>query len=167
MADAVRFTRRSWLESLFRQPTEPESHWELLTRLAAIAIACGFLFVVTGNFFKARNRGEFNSCSTALRTISGALDIYTAEHKGRLPSDLSRLQPEYLKSVGVCPRQPHPHYDYRVLHRDGKPAYVLSCPGGHRDSGWLFPSNYAFPGFPQFHSGTGIVDRPKVVESDG
>ena len=166
MADAVRFTRRSWLESLFRQSTEPNSHWEVLTRLAAIAIVCGFLFVVTGNFFKARNRGEFNSCSANLRTVSVALDVYAAEHKGRLPDALSLLQPECLKSFAVCPRQPHPTYGYRVLQRDGKPAYVLSCPGGHLDSGWLFASNYAFPGFPQFHSGTGIVDRPKVVGSD-
>lgn len=78
------------------------TYTELLCVTAIIAIVWGALVPALA---RARGRADEASCAVRLRNIAWGLRIYSQDHSGRLPAEITALTPRYLDDAGVfrCP----------------------------------------------------------------
>lgn len=89
------------------------------------------------------------ACSSNLKNIATALEMYACDSQGHYPTRLSQLTPNYLKTVPTCPAAGADSYSatyQRALKPDG---FRLHC-GGENHTPW--PANT-----PAYTSGQGLV----------
>lgn len=126
-----------------------------LTRLC-IAVAVLSLSLVAAilwpNFMQPRPSGRGNPCSSNLRNIGAALELYAQDNHGRFPRDMSQLTPTYLKAISSCPAAGRVTYSYVESHGDRSVCTVI-CEGNNH-AGVGCP-----PNFPQYSSAKGVLER--------
>lgn len=108
---------------------------------------------------RAGPQRDLLACKRNLKSISTAIDSYSAGHNGELPSKLSQLQSaDGLVEVPVCPASETP-YSYlpslgSELSENGKlDTYLVHCRGSHHSSIGI-PQD-----FPQYHGLQGLIER--------
>ena len=88
----------------------------------------------------------YEKCTGNMKNVSTALEMYCCNNGGEYPDSLSRLTPDYLKTIPTCPSAKKDTYSetYRINRKER--FYHFSCGGNnHRNKG--LPSN-----FPRFNS---------------
>jgi hypothetical protein len=78
-------------------------------------------------FDKAKAQGQFTACTSNLKNLGTALEMYSTDYKGKYPpvdSGLSLLTPNYLKTIPACPAAGKVTYSYT-----GGPDAALNGPG--------------------------------------
>lgn len=97
------------------------------------------------------------ACKENLEVLAGALERFRAEHGGQYPENLGLLIPRYLEELPTCPP---PRLNVDLLPEETRSyayqttgtAYTVACVGDDHGGRTL-------PGFPQYRSGVGVVDR--------
>lgn len=84
-------------------------------------------------------------CSSQLRNIGTALEMYYADHQ-RYPETLEALTPEYLGDLPTCPAPDSSGYGYSLEDE----LYVVICPG----------RNHSEKDYPRYTSTEGLVLEP-------
>ena len=126
-----------------------QKHWRHL--LAAVVLAWGCVFLLA----RTRNPGRsLSACSSNLKNLGAALEMYSADSEGHYPATMALLTPNYLKTIPTCPSAGTDTYSasYRV-YQGGKVNYTVFCQGHNHESSGTPPD------YPRFHAITGISER--------
>lgn len=115
----------------------------ILPMLAALAIP---------SFARARTAGTLTACKSNLKNLGTALEMYGTDYSGRYPTSLSRITPNYLKSIPTCPAASAETYSASYASASNPDSYTLCCRGSHHQG---LPAN-----FPQYNSNQGLIDQP-------
>lgn len=87
-----------------------------------------------------RAKGQFTQCQSNARNIATALEMYYTDH-GKFPDSLSRLSPEYMRSVPKCAAANMDTYSDSYVTNDDRTANFFFCKGEyHKDMG--VPANF-------------------------
>ena len=124
--------------------------------LCVIGIAAVVWMLLLPNAVRARNRADDARCTSNLRNLSWALQMYAQDHSGQFPPTLTGLTPRYLHDTDIyrCPRvetaagyfpeeprpspEGEPDYAYRPgLAHDDHPGEAVAWDRGpwHRGGG--------------------------------
>ena len=85
------------------KPSIKRSGFTLIELMIVIAIIAILAAVLVPNMVRARSRGQLTACTSNLRNIGTAVEMYNVDAKGRYPLLLSDLTPKYLKTIPECP----------------------------------------------------------------
>lgn len=89
-------------------------------------------------------------CNSNLKNIGTSLEMYSTDHGGHYPESLSRLTPNYLKTLPQCPSAGK--FNYTYVRGQDPDAYTVYCRGCyHHDRG------IDTPNYPQYSSSSGTV----------
>lgn len=102
--------------------------WSLVALVVGI---CGYLAVGSRQAAAAPDdaKSEYRGCVYNLRGIVQAIELYTADHKGRLPRSLKALAPKYMSEVAVCPATRTDTYS--AGYKPAGKGYTVCCAGHH------------------------------------
>ncbi|MFA5504517.1 MAG: hypothetical protein WC314_04250 [Vulcanimicrobiota bacterium] len=114
--------------------------------------------IMVPNFVRARGQGQLTACKSNQKNIGTALEMYSTDYSGRYPQDISKITPNYLKTMPQCPAAGRDTYSesYRTEQPDGSQweVYYFHCSGAnHADLG--LP-----PNFPAYNGLEGLIERP-------
>lgn len=96
---------------------------------------------------------DVKRCSTNLKNIGTALEMYSTDNNGRYPTVLSSLTPNYLKTIPTCPAASADSYSGAFVSISSPDAYTVVCKGTWHQAQGL-PANY-----PQYTSTEGLRIR--------
>jgi len=113
-----------------------------------------FVLCILPNFYRARHSGQLTACKSNLKNIGTALEMYSTDYKGRYPSSLSYLTPEYLRTIPTCPSAGKDTYTGSYLVREKPDTYTFYCKGSHHRN------IYSCSNYPQYDSIEGLYDYP-------
>jgi hypothetical protein len=140
------------LLSHFSQKNTLEAYNALGITLTALLFLCFIFFMEGSSVLRSPRMTLFVACKGNLRSISSALDYYSSEHKGRYPSSLQELAPDYLETIPSCAASGGTLYHYEK-NKTGS-DFTVWCEGKyHRNT-------TGSPGFPQYSGSNGIIERP-------
>ena len=129
-----------------------------LLALGGVTLLLGAL--LAPNFVRARSRGATTACKSNLKNIGSALEMYSMDHYGKYPRNLSYLTPNYLKTIPKCPEPESLGYFAEfglkaAINTAGfQDYYYLSCIGtGHKKVS--IGRNY-----PAYDGIQGLIERP-------
>jgi type IV pilus assembly protein PilA len=76
-----------------------------LVELMVVVAIIGILVAIAVPIYNAsQDRAKANACKANLRTINGAISMYTANNDGALPADIAALKSGgYLQTEPKCP----------------------------------------------------------------
>jgi len=123
---------------------------ELMIVIAIIAILAA---VMVPNFIKSRAQGQVTACISNLRSIGTALAMYSTDNVGRFPTSLTRLTPNFLKSIPTCPSVGNNTYSGGYTSASNPDAYTVVCSGNNHSGAAKAAC------FPQYNSVQGLVDN--------
>lgn len=109
-------------------------HPEYQANLPAFDCALGLLPQLPYN---GTPQGGRDACSNELKKIATAMELYSTDHEGNYPAELSQLVPNYLPATPTCPVNLKDPYILESgaasLHNDKKfpQYYYLTCSGTH------------------------------------
>jgi len=126
----------------------------ILELMAVVAVIAVLANILVPNFVRARATGRMSSCSSNLKNISTALEMYRNDWKGDFPASLSRLTPKYLRGIPTCSSVGRVTYVYQGTQEGAASLYTVICEGRNHHGGGL-EANY-----PQYTSVTGLIERP-------
>ncbi len=93
------------------------SGFTLIELMIVIAIIAILAAILVPNFVRARAQGHLTACKSNLKNIGTALEMYSTDHSGRYPKDLSTLTTGnnggYLKTIPSCPAKGSATYSYK------------------------------------------------------
>lgn len=116
--------------------------------------AIAFLaFFIIPNFLRARNSGQLTACKSNLMNIGNALEIYSTDNKGRYPTSLSCLTPEYLRTIPTCASAGKDTYSESYVVREKPDVYTIYCRGSHHID------IYGLPDYPQYDAIEGLNEN--------
>lgn len=98
--------------------------------------------------------GELARCSSNLKNIATALEMWSTDHAGRYPKKLKSVAPNYLRTIPFCPRAYEDTYSASYQRKTKPDFYKLSCKGEHHVAAGL-PAD-----FPQYTSKVGLISSP-------
>lgn len=98
-------------------------------------------------------QGQAASCSSNLKSLGTALEMYSRDHKGHYPAALSALTPNYLKSLPTCPTTGLDTYSLTYQVSSKPDAYTVFCQGRHHIAAGM-PANH-----PELTSAHGLSER--------
>ncbi len=137
---------------------------ELMIVIAIIAILAAIL---VPNFVKARAQGQLTACSSNLKNIGTAAEMYAADHNGRYPINGNNFTDTgaegsggsaYLKRFPTCPTQDNVAYKYDATNNPD--YYIIQCAtGDHRQAG------ITKVGWPRFDSQVGLM-APRTSDEE-
>ncbi len=132
------------------QPRRRHIPW---AHLGILLVAALVLALAMGpNLVKARAQARNPSaCTSNLKNIATALEMYATRHGGRYPTRLAQLTPSILKVIPNCPFKSRDTYSQSYQVSENPDAFTLGCQSdGH----------YGYPaGYPQYSSYQGVIDR--------
>ena len=130
--------------------------FQLVVAILSIIIPVFFIVFpfLYSNFNDGKAVGHLTACRSNLKTIGTALEMYSTDNHGRYPAVLSKLTPDYLKSIPTCPLRFHENYGYASMTEPD--IYTVWC-GGKNHASQGIPEN-----FPEYDSMTGLIDRPQL-----
>lgn len=89
-------------------------------------------------FGSRKDKATVAECGNNLKNYATALEMYSTDWAGKFPGDPSKLTPNYLKTLPVCPAS-GAAYSYDVSTKpDG---YTVTCPGNSHGRDKLFYSS--------------------------
>ena len=100
-------------------------------------------------FVMSRHNGQLVECSSNLKNIATALEMYGVDNDGQYPDELKDLSSEYLVRVPICPTAGAKPYAYTRAEAEG--TYLVSCVGHQHP--------LLNPGFPRYSSTDGILEE--------
>lgn len=124
---------------------------ELMIVIAIIAILAS---VLVPNFIRARGGGQLTACKANLKNVATSLELYSTDHSGRFPDNMTTLTPNYLKTLPRCPVAQVDTYSGSYVATILPDTYVFYCEGQWH-VGMSLP-----PDYPQYFSESGLVERP-------
>ena len=129
---------------------------KVMLLLGGLAILAAILIP---NLIGRGNFGPLTACKSNLKNIGTALEMYSTDYDGRYPINLSRLTPNYLKTIPECPHAGRVTYQADFGPRaPGNEAgiedyYLVECTGTtHSDIGVLAD-------YPKYDSIRGLTER--------
>jgi prepilin-type N-terminal cleavage/methylation domain-containing protein len=131
---------------------------ELMIVIAIIAILAAIL---VPNFLRARAQGQFTACQSNMKNIGTALEMYSVDHQGEYPADLTagtagagdKLMPDYMATLPQCPAASADTYaGAYVQTRVPADAYSFRCTGGNHTT-----ITGTGTEFPQYSSAKGLT----------
>lgn len=141
------------------------STMSIFQRLSAgILLGAGLMIPASAQFNleEERARGQFTACSSNLKSIATACEMYSTDHGGRYPKSLSQLttrstenQWPYLKEIPTCSaagrdtysegyRMTAAKYDKNRKHVGGQDSFFFCCKGHHHKSVKSQPNRPAY-----------------------
>lgn len=126
------------------------SGFTLVEMMIVIAILSILLAIFLPNLMRARARGLLASCEQNLRNLSTAIETYGTDNKGRYPTVLTILTPDYIKNLPWCPTA---KTFYQYAHTTVPDAYTVWCNGTDAHIVINVPV-----GFPQFDNSSGLIE---------
>jgi len=123
-----------------------------LCMLIGIAVLAAIL---VPNFIRARAQGQYTACTSNLKNIATALEMWSTDHEGRYPTSLSQLVEgdSYLRTIPMCPAAEADTYSRTYRSSAHPDRFTVECSGhNHGALG-------AGPGYPQYSSTHGLQDR--------
>lgn len=136
-----------------------KTHSVFLGGLALGAVTLLLGAILAPNFVRARYRSPTTACKSNLKNIGTAMEMYSMDHDGKYPRNLSFLTPNYLKTIPECHMPGSLGYFAEfgpgaALNEGFVDYYYLECVGtGHEDYG--IPRN-----FPAYDGIQGLIERP-------
>lgn len=122
---------------------------ELMIVIAIIAILAAIL---VPNFLRARAQGQLTACKSNLKNMGTSLEMYSTDARGRYPTALTLVTPNYLKVIPTCPSAGSNTYTYtRTQVPD---CYTAWCSGSFHTT-IVTTANY-----PQYDSIQGLIETP-------
>lgn len=118
-------------------------HPEYQANLPAIDCTFGLLPRLPYN---GTPQGGREACSEELKNVATAMELYSTDHEGKYPAELSQLVPDYLPAMPTCPVNLKDPYILESgaasLHNDKKfpQYYYLTCSGSHPGGSPAFDS---------------------------
>jgi tRNA A-37 threonylcarbamoyl transferase component Bud32 len=140
-------------------------------KMGAIALISGLAIAFTVTFpppsiryaREANVRNIMRGCSSNLKSLASALDLYSQDNRGLYPSSLSPVKASLSGgNIPTCPTAGRDTYStgYRVS-ADNK-VFTVCCSGlNHRGTKYYSQSGYVqvtFPDFPQYDSIKGLIE---------
>lgn len=122
---------------------------ELMIVIAIIAILAAIL---VPNMVRARSRGQLVACTTNLKNIGTAMELYTVDYKGRYPTSMAILTPNYLKTIPECPVAGSDTYSSAYTFGVLPDSFDVFCEGS-------FHVGFTSTDYPRFNSGQGLIER--------
>lgn len=115
--------------------------------------------IINPKYLKAGPFGQMVYCKSNCKNIGKALDIYKTDNKGRYPTSLSLLTPEYLKIIPTCPAAASDTYSstYTVANKPDNSddrRFTFYCKGENHTAVAVSEN------FPQYSSHEGLKARP-------
>ena len=108
--------------------------------------------LIAYNVNRAQLRGQYGGCVSNLKNMGTALNLYANDNAMRYPTTIVGVTPTYLKAVPTCPAAGYTTYLTGFASSSNPDAYTLICAGSnHVQVGKA-------PNFPQFVSGTGLIE---------
>ncbi|MGV8119115.1 MAG: serine/threonine protein kinase [Candidatus Xenobiia bacterium LiM19] len=83
---------------------------------------------MASNFMRARGDGLLTACTSNLKNIGTAMEMYAHDNRGFYPRKLDDLTPQYLKTLPSCPVADKLTYHY-VSVTEPVPCYTVYCRG--------------------------------------
>lgn len=91
--------------------------------LFGLALAWAAMLVFLPRNYCGRGSGKLTRCTSNLRVIGTALEMYSTDWSGRYPLEQALLTPNYLKAIPTCPTgQP-----YLYLSQSVPDSYTIGC----------------------------------------
>jgi len=122
---------------------------ELMIVIAIIAILAAIL---VPNFLRARAQGQLTACTSNLKNIGTALEMYSTDNSGRYPTALSKLVTDYLKAVPTCPSTGQDTYTNSYSQASAPDAFTMYCKGTNHKGAGISNADY-----PQYTSAAGLI----------
>ena len=116
----------AWSRMVFRrEQTDPAVKWATVAALGVLvgAILLGFPRVVS-----LSPRG----CQANLKNVRTAIEMYQTDWDGEVPSSLTLLTPNYLKTIPQCPADLASESNLSLTVRPD--SYIVSCDNGFHKS---------------------------------
>lgn len=104
-------------------------------------------------FLQTRAEALIGACTSNLKNIGTALEMYSTDNAGRFPTQLSSLTPAYLKVVPTCPSARKDTYSPTFASATSPDAYTIMCEGHHHAEARCSPN------FPQYTSTQGVLQQ--------
>lgn len=123
---------------------------------AQVGLGLAFLFlliavIILPNCYHTGEPAPFTACSSNIKNLGTALEMYAEDNSGRFPNSLSKLVPEYLKYLPKCPGAGKDTYSESYISRTKPDYFKLYCSGNYHKK-CNVPPNY-----PQYDSGKGLI----------
>lgn len=128
--------------------------FELSWALGMVAVVAA-VFMPT--YIRARGSAPSLGCTSSLKTVGTALEMYAYDNEHAFPDALEQLVPTYLKTLPTCPTVGRQTYveAYTVAHGGtAEEAYTVVC-FGNNHAEIRYP-----PNFPQYTSRLGLLGAP-------
>lgn len=124
--------------------------------LCVLGVLAAFL---TPNFIRARSRGSLTACKSNLKNMGTAMEMYSTDFGGKYPRYMSRLTPNYLKTIPECPSAGTATYHmtfgpmapYNT--KNYQDYYFIDCTGENHLTISLPPD------YPQYNGIVGLIER--------
>ncbi|MFA5506354.1 MAG: prepilin-type N-terminal cleavage/methylation domain-containing protein [Vulcanimicrobiota bacterium] len=136
-----------------RVPLRKNTGFTLIELMIVIAIIAILAAILVPNMVRARSRSQLTACTTNLRNIATALEMYNVDFSGRYPTDFGILTPNYIKVVPECPAAASDTYTSSYTVTMIPDSFEIFCDGSNH-------AGFTSPGFPKFDSAQGLVERP-------
>ncbi len=111
-----------------------------------------------GEFRSACKRGSSNgkltACKSNLKNIGTAMEMYSCDNKGRYPTSLFLLTPNYLRVLPTCPAAGFDTYSQGYKVTVVPDCYTVMCTGHHHAESGM-PEN-----FPKYDAIQGLSEEP-------
>jgi type II secretory pathway pseudopilin PulG len=127
--------------------------------LTTVVIGMGLAALLVPNFIRARSQGSMTACKSNLKNIGTAFEMYSTDWSGKYPTALSKLTPNYLKTIPECPPAGKVTYTIQTgvnaaYNSTGfEDYYFIQCEGPNHTT-ISVPENY-----PQYDGVQGLIDR--------
>lgn len=121
--------------------------------MIVIAILAILLSVLIPNVIRARGRGLLTACTSNLKNIGTALEMYNVDASGRYPATLSDLTPNYLKSIPTCPSAGADTYSGAFVSTTDPDEFEVFCQGTNH-------GGFTDTDYPRFDPEVGLIERP-------
>lgn len=96
--------------------------------------------ILEADLGRAGDTSKRIACSSNLKNIATALEMYSTDYQGRYPAKLAELTPDYLRSIPQCPAAGSDSYSATYKHTDKPYSFEVACQGDHHGQGTNLPS---------------------------
>lgn len=138
---------------MLRRPRKRLKGFTLIELMIVIAIVAILAAILVPNLIRARSRGQLTACTSNLRNIGTAVEMYNVDASGRYPPSLDVLTPSYLKTVPSCPTAGVDTYSGSYTFTVLPDAFEVFCQGS-------FHSGFTDVNYPRFTAAQGLIERP-------
>ncbi len=109
--------------------------------------------ICTRHFERSKMGAQLVACTSNLKNIATATEMYATDHGGQLPTSIQQLTPEYLRTLPTNPASGK-GYDYKLVDAT---HYLITTQG---DS---FKPMGVPPGYPRYEGASTMGDIDKMT----